>query len=120
METVMHEKFEFDNYKKIYDIGLIKLKNKIEFSKNVAPICLPSSDAEFSENLDMNIWKTNQILDMSKSLRNITLINTRKCYKLYKAIGKKKLNFYMDRNKKNEKIIFCGNTNGKSYQIKFF
>ena len=40
VETIyMHEANE--------DIAIIKLKTKVDFTENISPICLPSSDIEF-------------------------------------------------------------------------
>lgn len=43
-KLIPHEKFTHDNFDYFYNIGLIKLKEKIAFNAKVQPIKLPTSD----------------------------------------------------------------------------
>uniref|UniRef100_A0A1B6MQB4 Peptidase S1 domain-containing protein n=2 Tax=Graphocephala atropunctata TaxID=36148 RepID=A0A1B6MQB4_9HEMI len=81
---------EYDNVKKTNDIGLIKLKKKVEFYDKLKPICLPSP--EFRTNTFVNLaakvagWGVNknnlpssrlleaelQVTDLGECRRNLT------------------------------------------------
>ncbi|XP_056612656.1 transmembrane protease serine 13a [Triplophysa dalaica] len=49
-KIILHE--SYNNEKNDYDIALLKLSNPVEFSNKVQPVCLPTFDQNFSEDLD--------------------------------------------------------------------
>ncbi|KAL7023540.1 hypothetical protein ACKWTF_012665 [Chironomus riparius] len=106
---IKNPEFEMFNYDNIADIGIIKLKKPLTFSKNIYPICLPTARSEIPKNLTMNVWTTNQINNTDNSEIKVNLVGSEECHDIYLAKGgERDLKFYKDGVK--DQIIFCADS----------
>ncbi|XP_067616859.1 serine protease easter isoform X1 [Eurosta solidaginis] len=90
-KTIPHPKYDPDSLSQAYDIALLRLKNTVEFSDFVRPICLPMNNNLRTSTFD------NMIMDVagwgkteSKSSSNVKLkaeltgVPLEKCRKVYR------------------------------------
>lgn len=108
-EPTTHPDFHFENYENIRDIGFIKLKNKLKFSKAVHPICLPIGEDQLSDKLTMSVWESSEAYNLSRNEWNFTLVDSEACHESYMTEGD---NTDLTFNRDKKQIIFCANTKG--------
>ncbi|XP_072946550.1 phenoloxidase-activating enzyme-like isoform X2 [Epargyreus clarus] len=71
---VVHEDFDPSQVFRYHDIALIRLKETVNYTDFIRPICLPTSDFTLSAKADLQLWVSGWgIFDQSKELSTVKL-----------------------------------------------